>query len=241
MAHADILYSLIIPAYNEEKLLGFCLDSLKTATAEIASQTEIIVVDNASTDNTAEIARKKGAKVVFEEHRQIARARNAGAKAALGRYLFFIDADTTISSNLFNEARKKLESGKIIGGGARVEFSHQPRGLALFLLKFWTMISKTLKLAAGCFIFCHADAFKEVGGFDTRLYASEELNLSAKLKNLGRKKKMRFVILDMPGIISSARKNEQTMVFIATIIVFTLFPAAVRFRRLCFLWYAHQR
>ncbi len=241
MADAEIIYSVIIPAYNEEKLLADCLDSLKTATAGIESQTELIVVDNASTDKTAEIARQNGAKVVFEPHRQIARARNAGADKAQGRYLFFIDADTTISSNLFNEAHRKLESGKIIGGGARVEFSRQPRGLALFLLKFWTMLSKTLKLAAGCFIFCQACAFKEVGGFDTRLYASEELNLSAKLKSLGRKRKMRFIILDMPGIISSARKNEQNMVFIATIIVFTLFPAAVRFRRLCFLWYAHQR
>jgi glycosyltransferase involved in cell wall biosynthesis len=136
MADAEIIYSVIIPAYNEEKLLADCLDSLKTATADIESQTELIVVDNASTDKTAEIARQNGAKVVFEPHRQIARARNAGADKAQGRYLFFIDADTTISSNLFNEARRKLESGKIIGGGARVEFSRQPRGLALFLLKF---------------------------------------------------------------------------------------------------------
>lgn len=234
---------MIIPAYNEEKLLGECLNSIVKATAGFVDECEIIVVDNGSTDKTAAIACNSGAKVVFEPHRQIARARNAGAQAARGRFLFFVDADTTITAKLFKQAVNALKSGKITGGGARVAFSQPPQGLARFLLRCWLLVSKTMKLAAGCFIFCRKDAFTAVGGFDTRVYASEELGLSQRLKEFARKHKQRFIILDQLGVITSARKNEQTMIFLATILIFTLFPAAVRFRQLCFLWYGcrHQR
>lgn len=234
-------YSFIVPAFNEEELLPKCLESLKLAAGKLPF--EIIVVDNNSTDNTAKIAAVHGAKVVFESHRQIAAARNAGAKSAQGSFLFFVDADTVIEKPLFDAAVAALNSGKVVGGGAVVGFNSKPQGLARLLLRFWTLISTTMKLAAGCFIFCRKEAFAKVGGFDTRLYASEELRLSQLLKDYGRKRSLKFIILDMPGIISSDRKNRQTMTFLATILVFSLFPVAVRFRSLCFLWYGcrHQR
>ena len=89
-------YSFIIPAYNEEAYLPKTLASLKDAMNAIGEFSgEIVVTNNNSTDCTAGIAEESGARVIFEKHRQISRARNAGAQEALGRYLIFIDSDNT--------------------------------------------------------------------------------------------------------------------------------------------------
>ncbi|GAB4283861.1 MAG: glycosyltransferase [Candidatus Rifleibacteriota bacterium] len=235
---SEILYSFIVPAYNEEELLGRSLTSIKNSMSSVSATGELVVVDNASTDRTAEIAREFGAKVIRENHRQIARARNAGAAVASGRYLFFVDADTCISGGLLREALRQLQSGKVIGGGAKVEMDVTPPFIWHVLLKFWQTISRAARLAAGCFVFCRASAFFSIGGFDERVYASEEIGLSIRLRELGRKQKRKFVILDMPGIKTSGRKNSQYVQLILSILVFSIFPAAVRFRSLCFLWYA---
>ena len=89
--------SVIIPAFNEELLLGETLRHVNAAMAGFSRrgwETELIVCDNNSTDNTAKLARAAGATVVFEPFNQIARARNAGAAAACGEWLVFIDADS---------------------------------------------------------------------------------------------------------------------------------------------------
>ena len=92
----DLLYSVIIPAYNEETFLPATLTSLHLAMDSIPHNGEIIVVDNNSTDNTRQVAEKYGAKVVFEPFRQIAKARNSGAKAAKSIFFIFLDADTVL-------------------------------------------------------------------------------------------------------------------------------------------------
>lgn len=82
--------SIIIPAFNEERLITRCLQSIATsltANLTLGFTTEIIVVDNNSTDNTANLAKATAAHVVFEPINQIGRARNAGAAAATGDWL----------------------------------------------------------------------------------------------------------------------------------------------------------
>lgn len=83
------LISVVIPAFNEEKYLPQCLESLK----QTYKNFETIVVDNNSTDKTGEIARKFGARVVFEQRQGIAYAREAGFKAAKGEIIARTDAD----------------------------------------------------------------------------------------------------------------------------------------------------
>ncbi|MEP6879988.1 MAG: glycosyltransferase, partial [Nitrosospira sp.] len=73
--------SIIIPAFNEERLIEPCLQSVSASLAandRPGLTSEIIVVDNNSTDNTANLARQAGARVVFEPINQIGRARNTG-------------------------------------------------------------------------------------------------------------------------------------------------------------------
>ena len=74
--------SIVVPAFNEERLLPGSLASIQAASVAFGDagwQTELIVCDNNSTDRTAEIAAAAGARVVFEPINQIGRARNAGA------------------------------------------------------------------------------------------------------------------------------------------------------------------
>lgn len=93
--------SIIIPAFNETRLIESCLQSVSTSLVGNGRpdfKSEIIVVDNNSTDNTAELARQAGAQVVFEPINQIGRARDAGAAEAMGDWLLFVDADSIFKS-----------------------------------------------------------------------------------------------------------------------------------------------
>ncbi|HLQ78078.1 MAG TPA: glycosyltransferase, partial [Terriglobia bacterium] len=84
--------SIVIPAFNEERLIGKTLACVRDAISEFTRrgwESELIVCDNNSTDRTAEIARAAGAEVVFEPRNQISRARNAGARRASGEWLIF--------------------------------------------------------------------------------------------------------------------------------------------------------
>jgi len=113
------MISFVIPAYNEELELSATIAAIRAAASGAAQPCEVIVVDDASTDATARIASHAGAKVIRIDRRQIAAARNAGARAAQGEYLFFVDADTRINRSHVTQAITALEAG-YSGGGARV-------------------------------------------------------------------------------------------------------------------------
>ncbi|MEZ4524741.1 MAG: glycosyltransferase [Desulfobacterales bacterium] len=232
-------YSVIIPAYNEEKWLPRTLDALNTAMQETDRTGEIIVTDNNSTDKTGRIAHEYGARVVFEPIRQIARARNAGAKAAKGNWLIFLDADTIITPAILKTALKKLESGTCCGGGIRVDFGTVPSPFVQKVVDFWNMISLKFGLAAGSFVFCLREAFEAAGGFDEKVYASEEIGFSLKIRRWGQKRGMDFCIIRDEFIASSPRKlywfsPVQTWLFSLSVF---LIPFAPFSRTLCRLWY----
>src|SRR5207253_897067 len=113
------MISFIVPAYNEETELPSTLGAIRAATSGLSQPVEIVVVDDASTDATPKIAEQAGARVVSIHRRQIAAARNAGARAARGEYLFFVDADTRINPTHITDAIAALATG-YTGGSARV-------------------------------------------------------------------------------------------------------------------------
>jgi len=111
-------YSIVVPAFNEEMLLPATLRALAQAMESVPYEGEVVVCDNNSTDRTAAIAREAGARVVFEATNQISRARNTGAKAARGRWLVWVDADTRLPGELLRAAIDGMATGGVAGGGS---------------------------------------------------------------------------------------------------------------------------
>jgi glycosyltransferase involved in cell wall biosynthesis len=214
--------SIVIPAFNEEKLIGDTLRSVDAARQAFVSRgwaSEVIVCDNNSTDHTGELARAAGAIVVHEPVNQIGRARNTGARAASGDWLLFIDADSRPSPELFADVAATIFHGDCLAGGSTVRLDSNSRAGA-FGTGLWNVISRTAKYLAGSFIFCDAAVFRELGGFNERLYASEEIELSRRLKALARARGKRIVILRHHPLLTSARKLR-------------LYSAGEHFRFLC--------
>jgi glycosyltransferase involved in cell wall biosynthesis len=200
--------SIVVPAFNEEKLIAASLREIQRASdvfQERGWEVELIVCDNNSTDQTAALARSAGAIVVFEPVNQIGRARNRGAQAATGDWLVFVDADSHPSRELFGDVADLIASGTCLAGGATVQLDEDHR-IGRTLTNGWNLISRMMRWAAGSFIYCETQAFRQVGGFSRELYASEELDLSRRLKQVARATCKRFVILHRHSIRTSARK-----------------------------------
>ena len=135
--------TIIIPAFNEAAYLGATLDSIEDAAAHLRAgsdaETDVIVVDNNSTDETAPIARSKGATVVHEPVQGIARARNTGVRHAEGDVLVFVDADVTAPPTLLDAIHAAMTDPACAGGGVDVEY--RPQRLAVRLhLRAWRLL-----------------------------------------------------------------------------------------------------
>ncbi len=237
----QIAYSVIIPAYNEAACLAESLVYLKKTMSAITAPGEMIVVDNNSTDETSDIARRLGARVVFEPFNQISRARNTGGRSARGGYLIFLDADTFLSKTLLNAALSNLSSG-CCGGGAVVDFYEPIPPIVRSAMGLWNRFSSSFGIAAGCFIYCLRRGFEETGGFSERVYASEEFWFSRSLTSWGKRRGLSFKVIDYPPIITSNRKLQWfSPIELFIILLVGAVPFAVRSRSLCAFWYKRPK
>lgn len=253
--------SYIIPAHNEEVELPATLAALTSAAAEIAtadpgaaasrcasatqqgdafspdrSRFEVLVVDDDSTDRTAEIARHAGVRVVPVKKRHIAAVRNAGAAASQGEVLFFIDADTRVSAEAIRESLEALQAGAI-GGGCHFRFDGPIRWWGRLLLPLFLAKARWRRIAGGCCLFARRTAFEAVGGFDERVYAAEDIVFCQDMQKIGR-----FVI-PRATVLTSNRKLDrisfwQTMRLVARLAVGG--PRSFRSREGLDLWYRQR-
>jgi glycosyltransferase involved in cell wall biosynthesis len=238
--------SVVVPAFNEEKLLGASLAEIKKASAAFASrgwESEIVVCDNNSTDRTGAIARAAGARVVFEPFNQIGRARNTGAAAATGDWLVFVDADSHPGAGLFADVADAIASGKILAGGATIALDEKLFGANL-VTQGWNLTSRIKKWLAGSFIFIEAAAFREMGGFNQEIFAAEELELSQRLKKLAAAHGKKITVLHKHPLKTSARKMK--LYSTGEMWRFTLraifsHQKTVRSREAAYLWYDGRR
>jgi glycosyltransferase involved in cell wall biosynthesis len=229
--------SFVVPAYNEERLIGGTLDAIHAAAREVGEPYELVVANDASTDDTAIIAREKGARVVDCHHRQIARVRNTGARASTGDVLIFVDADTLISTAVVRASLDAINRGAV-GGGATLHVEGLLPWWGPPLL--WTVgeSMRVMRWAAGCYVFATRAAFDAPGGFDERIFASEEIFFSQALKRLGR------VVILREQVVTSGRKlrTHSAWDLIRLLGVFLVQgPRLLRNRTALSLWYGDRR
>jgi len=240
MQSEQLLVSVVVPAFNEEKRLPGTLARIREAFKALPELAyEIIVCDNNSTDSTATVAKTAGCKVVFEPINQISRARNQGANAASGKWLLFIDADSWPSSELICDMIPILEGSEHIGCGSTIRVVDGPRWFKLaWESKNWSM--RTFKWCPGAFILCRRDAFSQIGGFSKEYYIFEEMDFVNRLKAVGVRRGQKFIILNKHPFSTSGRKGSAYSIgsWLKFALQLTLFHRkAVRDRRFAEKWY----
>ena len=231
------MISFIVPAHNEERLLGRTLVAIHDAAAGIGQPHEVIVVDDASEDLTSAVAAQHGARIERVEYRQISRTRNAGARIASGDPLIFVDADTVISSRVLHGTLEAIQRGAV-GGGARLTVDGWIPLYGRMLLAITGVVMRTADLIAGCYFFCTRAAFEVAGGFDESVYAAEELVLSRRLARIGW-----IAILDAPVVTSGRKLREHSGWDVVRLLgaLVRRGPAVVRTRDDLALWYGKRR
>ncbi len=232
------MISFVVPAYNEEAELPSTIAAIRLAADSGAKQPyEIIVVNDGSTDATADVAVHAGARVISIHRRQIAAARNAGARATHGSGTFFVDADTRISRVHVAEALAALNAG-CAGGSARV----QPDGFVpawgrIFVQTFGS-IYFGLNFGAGAFLFTTRRNFDAISGFDEQYFIGEEVYFSLALRKRGR-----FKILQEP-VLTSGRKLRMYSagkILTRSFSIIVRGPRGARSRDRLDLWYSGKR
>ncbi len=237
------LLSVLIPAYNEAHHISHAIASVHEAFRTLnAPAYEIVVCDNNSTDGTAELAKAAGVTVVFEAHNQISRARNTAARAAKGDWFLFIDADSRLSPTLLRATLQCIQSGRMGAGGALVAFDREDLGWHVRAgIAFWNLLSRTLRWAAGSYLFCHREAWETTGGFGEEWYAGEEIHFSRALKKWCHARELHFEIITSARVITSSRKiDSYSALKLFALIIRLARPGALKDRKRCDYWYHHR-
>ena len=200
--------SVVIPAHNEERYLANTIQSIDAAFAELGVEHELIVVNDASTDDTVNVAKRLNATVVDVELRNIGAVRNAGAERAIHKRLIFVDADTIVPCATIRATLSAFDAG-VIAGGARVSLSNEK---PIPWRKYWIFASLAFiwqtagNWAAGCYMYCTAESFRTIEGFPEEYFAAEEFFFSRKMKKLGK-----FKLLNEPVVTSARKLHDYTV------------------------------
>jgi glycosyltransferase involved in cell wall biosynthesis len=207
-----MLISIVIPAFDEESYLGRTLESVNAARAFMlasgGASSEVVVVDNDSTDATAEVARRFGARVLSEPVHNIAKVRNMGAASARGEVLVFVDADTIVPAELLSRIVGALSEPACLGGA--LDTDYRPSKLASKIyLRAWRVVGRLSGLAQGATQFCRREAFDTLGGYDETLFMGEDVDFYQRLKRLARRRRGSVTFIDNMHVTPSTRRYNQ--------------------------------
>ena len=173
------LVSIVITTLNEEKNIENCIRSILSQTYK---NTEIIVVDNDSSDRTKEIAKRYTDKV-FNFGPERSAQRNHGIEKAKGEYVIYLDADMILDSKVIEKCVEKAQNNADI---VALYVSEIVMGKS-----FWSRVRRFERsfydaTVIDCVRFIKKSAFVEVGGFDESMTGPEDWDLDKKLRNIGK-------------------------------------------------------
>jgi glycosyltransferase involved in cell wall biosynthesis len=221
--------SIIIPAFNEEKYIKYCLESVFKYTSDVH---EIIVVNNASTDKTKEIAESfLGVSVVNEDKKGITRARQAGFEYASGEILAYIDADTRLTAGWFETLKNRFSQDKnlVCLSGPYIFFDIPFWKRDLINVLYWRILAyPTYKIvgymAIGGNFAIKRNVIEKMNGFDTSIdFYGEDTNTARRASQFG---KVKFD-LEFPILTSGRRIEEQGLLKTAVIYVMNFFSEVI--------------
>jgi glycosyltransferase involved in cell wall biosynthesis len=201
--------SVVVPAYNEEKYIEPCLRAIRNQSVEL----ELVVVDNASSDNTAAIAEEYADVVVREDRKGVAFARERGWRSAHGDVIAFTDADTIVAPNWTEKIIEAMQ-GRAIAAYGPVYLSDGLRHeklLAKYGFTSFLLLNHLLGMPhfSGQNFAVRREALEKVGGFNLKLRSAEDVDLSRRLSKLGEIKFIR----DMVVYTSSRRLRKGYLKF----------------------------
>jgi glycosyltransferase involved in cell wall biosynthesis len=236
--------SLVIPAYNEARLLPRLLDSVDTARSRYRGSVQVIVADNASTDETAAIAAARGCEVARVEKRRIAAVRNGGARLARGDSLCFIDADSSIHAETFNAIDAALARPDVVGGATGVF----PERWSVGIVATWMVMMPVVWLTGmdTGVVFCRRADFEALGGYDEERELAEDVAFMWALKRLGARRGQKLARLTHVKAMASMRKFDRhgDWHYFTTVIpqgVPAIFRRSARTRLAQRYWYTDDR
>jgi peptidoglycan/xylan/chitin deacetylase (PgdA/CDA1 family) len=228
------MISIVIPAFNEEKLLPSCLESLRNQ--DYKGKYEIIVADNGSTDATAEIAKSFGAKVIpCPEKKSVFYARQVGADAASGDIIVQADADTIYPSNWLKRIANQFASHpQVVAVAGRYIYRDPPYWAKVeyparhFINRLTTaLFGSPLSLSGATFAF-RRRAFLLVNGYHGLSYSADQFGICRRLSKVGK------VLYDRNLIVqTSARSVQKPLFFIMIDFLVHLGRWSAYFHRYC--------
>lgn len=198
--------SIAIPAHDEERYIGRCIESVFASAQRAHVNAEVVVALNRCTDRTQAIAESLGARCVAEERKCIAAVRNAAVRGGTARALATIDADSWMQPHTMAALMRHVHDDRYVGGGATIWPERWSAGIVLTGVVVARYVIRK-GISAGMF-WCLRDTFETLGGFDERMVSVEDVDFAVRLKALGQARGQRFGTLWRGGIITSCRKFD---------------------------------
>ncbi len=170
-------------------------------------EVEIIVVINRCTDQTEKIAREHGAKIVYEDARNLSIIRNAGLKIATGEIMMTVDADSILHPMTFCDVAEKLGSRIYVGGGCLLVPERYSLGIIASIMMLFPYLAK-YRISLGAFWFSRK-AYEAIGGFNPHFVTIEDVDFGVRLKQYGKSIGKKFGTLYRSKLTTSCRKFDQ--------------------------------
>ena len=203
--------SVVVPAFNEALLLPHCLQSLRAQ--DYSGPIEILVVDNASTDGTADVARAHGATVVHEPVQGYSRALTTGFDAATGDIIACTDADSVVPRDWVSRLVGEYERDEgIVAVGGEIQFE-RPNWKSVFLTRVLIPLVNKIDRGSqagphmwGANMSVRRDAFEAVGGWNPKFSLQADSELSERLRQVGR-----VTVLESLAVQTSSRRWNRSI------------------------------